>query len=139
MQFTFGSIDLNDEEFLAVADSGDLGLSQFRHADHLRLAWLLVQRWPLNRAEDFARAAIRRFADRHAVSALYNETITLAWVRLVASHHENTFEEFLSANQNRLNRELLHRFWTPELLASDEAKRQWVRPNREELPSPRLR
>jgi CDP-diacylglycerol--glycerol-3-phosphate 3-phosphatidyltransferase len=134
MHLPLGSIDLNDLEFLQAAASGDLGLAQFRHGDHLRLAWLLVHQWPLNRAEDFARVTIQRFAERHGVSTLYNETITLAWIRLVATHHEDTFAEFLDRNRERLNRELLYRFWTPELLTSDEAKRQWVPPDREQLP-----
>ena len=134
MHLPLGSVDLSDLGFLEAAASGDLGLAQFRHGDHLRLAWLLVHQWPLNHAEDIARSTIQRFAERHGVSTLYNETITLAWIRLVATHHEDTFAEFLDRNHERLNRELLYRFWTPELLTSDEAKRQWVPPDREQLP-----
>jgi hypothetical protein len=39
-------------------------------------------------------------------------------------HHGAEFVEFLIVNERRLSKELLHRFWTPELLASDKARRQ---------------
>ena len=58
----------------------------------------------------------------------------LAWLHLLATHREPTFEEFLRQNEARLNLDTLHRFWSPELLASDRARREWVPPDREELP-----
>ena len=128
------SADLSDEEFLAALDSGELKPSQFRHADHLRLAWLYLHQRPLERAELLVRSAIKRIAERHAVSHLYNETVTIAWVRLISTHCEPSFADFLRENESRLNLQLLHRFWTPELLTSDRAKREWVAPDRRSLP-----
>jgi hypothetical protein len=93
-----------------------------------------VHRLPLEQAEETVRATIQAFAQRHGVPGLYHETITRAWVRLIATHHETSFGEFLEANEYRLNRELLWRFWTPEILGSEMAKRQWVEPDRHALP-----
>jgi hypothetical protein len=55
-------------------------------------------------------------------------------MHLLATHHENSFDEFLTANEYRLNSDLLHRFWTPEILASREARSHWVPPDLREFP-----
>ena len=128
------STDLTDDEFLSAFESGTLSPSQFRHGDHLRFAWLSLHRMSTVDAERFVSSAIKRFADQHGASHLYNETMTVAWVRLIVTHHESSFDEFLCANEHRLNAELLHRFWTPELLGSDLAKREWVAPDKKALP-----
>jgi N-formylglutamate deformylase len=134
MSLVLASAHLNDEEFLAAFHGCQLSGSEFRHADHLRLAWLHLHREPLEMALRSVREGIQKFARHHKATGLYHETLTTAWVRLLSTHEEAEFDDFLIANEHRLNKELLHRFWTPELLASDEAKRQWVPPDRCALP-----
>jgi len=134
MPLVLASAHLSDEEFLAAFHECRLKNSEFRHADHLRLAWLHLHREPLEMALANVRAGIQKFAQHHNATGLYHETITTAWVRLLATHHEAEFGEFLIANERRLSKELLHHFWTPELLASDKARRQWVPPDRCVLP-----
>ena len=134
MPLVLASAHLSDEEFLAAFHDCRLKNSEFRHADHLRLAWLHLHRAPLEMAFANVRAGIQKFAQHHNAKGLYHETITTAWVRLLSTHHEAGFGEFLIANERRLSKELLHRFWTPELLESDKARRQWVPPDRCALP-----
>jgi hypothetical protein len=83
---------------------------------------------------DTVRAALQAFAAYYGLAHLYHETITAGWVWLLASHQEATFDEFLQANQARLNPDLLYQFWSPEVLASDEARTGFVLPDRESLP-----
>ncbi len=128
------SAHLGDDEFLAAFQSCQLKTSEFRNADHFRLAWLHLQRESLDTALANVVSGIQAFAAHHGASRKYHETITIAWVRLLATHSEPTFDEFLSANSHRLNLDLLHRFWTPELLAGDEAKAHWVDPDIRDLP-----
>jgi hypothetical protein len=128
------SAHLNDEEFLAAFHSCQLKTTEFRNADHFRLAWLHLHREPPDKALANVVSGIQTFAAHHGASKKYHETITIAWVRLLATHREPTFDEFLAANSDRLNLDLLHRFWTPELLASDEAKARWIDPDLCELP-----
>ena len=125
---------LDDDEFLAAFYSLRLKSSEFRRADHLRLAWLEVHRKPIGAALSSVRIGIQAFAAQHAASGIYHETITTAWVRLIATHDEKSFDEFLKANEHRLNLDLLHRFWTPALLRSDEARARWIPPNLRTLP-----
>jgi hypothetical protein len=127
---------LADDEFLEAFQACRLRTSEFRHADHLRLAWLHLAREPFETALDHVRGGIQAFAKHHKLSGLYHETITTAWVHLLATHRESSFEEFLAVNDPRLSSNLLHHFWTPEILASREARSHWVPPDLRELPKP---
>jgi hypothetical protein len=125
---------LTDDEFLEAFHSCRLKTSEFRHADHLRLAWLHLTREPYETALERVRNGIQAFAKHHNLNGLYHETITTAWMRLLATHQESSFNEFLTVNESRLSSKLLHHFWTPEILASPEARSGWVPPDRRELP-----
>jgi hypothetical protein len=139
MPLVLASANLTDDEFLSAFEACGLPLSGFRHADHLRLAWLHLHRTSLAEAELQVRNGIKRFAERHGILHIYHDTVTTAWVRLLSTHREQSFAEFLSIHEYRLNMDLLHRFWTPELLASEPARRSWVAPDRESLPVSVLR
>ena len=132
-----GSEGLGDGEFLQALEGCTLPTNCFRHGDHLRFAWLCVHAEPVDGAIARVRRAICNYAGYLGKPELYHETITVGWVRLVASHAEGSFEEVLAANEARLGTDLLHRFWSPELLASERAKRVWVEPDRERLPAVR--
>ena len=134
MALALASAHLGDDEFLEAFHSCRLLASEFRHADHLRLAWLHLHREKLDTALLRVRTGIQAFAAHHGVAHLYHETITTAWVRLLATHRENGFDEFLAQNEPKLGLHLLHRFWTPEVLAGQEARIRWVPPDLRELP-----
>ena len=133
-----GSAGMGDREFVEALEDCTLPASCFRHGDHLRFAWLCVHRAPVDAAVGRVRQAIRNYAGYLGKPELYHETMTAGWVRLIASHAEESFEEFLAVNEARLDKDLLHRFWSPELLASERAKLEWVEPDREGLPLARM-
>jgi hypothetical protein len=126
---------LSDAEFLAAFHECSLPPACFRHADHLRLAWIHIHRCPLEVAVDNVRNGIQAYAKHLGKPELYHETLTVAWVRLIASHDEPAFDEFLKRNEYRLNVELLHRFWSPERLQSEQARKEWLAPDRMPLPA----
>jgi hypothetical protein len=130
-----GSEGLGDDEFVQALEACTLPASCFRHGDHLRFAWLCVHAEPVDGAVDRVRRTIRGYARHLGKPELYHETITAGWVRLIASHTEGSFAEFLAVNEARLGKDLLHRFWSPEVLASERAKREWVEPDRGRLPA----
>jgi hypothetical protein len=135
MACVLASAHLGDDEFLAAFHSCELKESEFRNADHFRLAWLHVHCEPVAIAVANVCSGIQRFAAHHGASGKYHSTTTMAWVRLVATHREASFDEFLQANAHRLNADLLHRFWSPKLLASAQAKSGWIAPDLMELPT----
>jgi len=136
MSLQLASADLNDVEFLAAFHACSLPPFCFHHADHLRLAWLHLRQQPLEAAITNVCSGIQVYAKHLGKPEIYHETLTVAWVRLLASHDEPTFDEFLRVNDHRLNRKLLHRFWSPERLQSEQARREWLAPDKTSLPSP---
>lgn len=134
MPLTIAAAHLSDADFLSALSSCTLPLEQFRHGDHLRLAWLELHAQPYFGALKAVRAKIQAFAAHHGKAQIYHETITTAWVALLATHDEPTFAEFVRANAERLNAALLHRFWSPESLSSDAARSGWLAPDRTPLP-----
>jgi CDP-diacylglycerol--glycerol-3-phosphate 3-phosphatidyltransferase len=135
MYVAIASAAMSDDAFLAAFNNCTLPGSWFRHGDHLRLAWIQLHRHPFGDALAAVREGIRNYATHNGMPNLFHETITTAWVKLLATHHEPTFGQFISENEHRLNLELLHRFWTPELLASDAARSSWLPPDRAPLPA----
>jgi hypothetical protein len=127
-------VQLQDDEFLEAFHSCRLPKEEFSNLNHFRLAWLHVHRESLAEAEEHIRTGIRAYAAHLGAADKYHETITLAWVKLVATHREATFEEFLRENLGRLNPGTLHRFWSPELLAGERARLEWVAPDLKDLP-----
>ena len=134
MPLVVASSELSDAAFLAALRDCSLPMEQFHHGDHLRLAWLTLHALPLVPAATEIRRTIRAFASHHGKAAIYHETITTAWVALLASHREPTFAEFLSANEDLLNAKLLERYWSPQTLFSPGARDAWVPPDRADLP-----
>ena len=135
MALTIASAYLDDDAFLAAFHACRLLPASFRHGDHLRLAWLMLHTYDTDRALSAVRAGIRRFAAHHGVAHIFHETVTGAWIRLLATHDERDFATFVEANAERLNQRLLLRFWTEETLNSPAARSAWVPPDRMPLPA----
>jgi hypothetical protein len=111
----------------------------FGHRQHVELCWRLLARHGTDQAGDAVAAAIRQVAAAHGQPGRFHETMTKSWVRCVAVHRERwpaaTFEEFLDRNPRLLDPGLLGHFYSPGLLASREARGQWVTPDRHPLPA----
>jgi hypothetical protein len=57
---------LPDDEFLRAFFCVSLPNSEFRHRDHLRLAWLAVRRHCGSAAEEVVTAGIQSFAEHNS-------------------------------------------------------------------------
>ena len=111
---------LSDAQFLAAFESCTLAASAFRHYEHVRVAWLYLGAAPLEEATALMGAGIRHFALYHTGSeGKYNETLTRAWIRLVAharvtSPGAPTFAIFAAANPALFDRERAFEFYGVE-------------------------
>src|SRR4051794_7800342 len=121
MPLVVASVGLSDNAFLSALNRCDLPLSVFRHGDHFRFAWLALHSHGFHESVNIVREGIRRFATHHGLAHIYHETVTTAWVHLLASHHEQTFGEFIKEHECQLNLSLLYRFWSPHFLDSKDA------------------
>ncbi|HKV29464.1 MAG TPA: hypothetical protein VJT14_00440 [Candidatus Dormibacteraeota bacterium] len=128
-----------DEEFLAAFEAGKIANQDFHHRDHLRLAWIQIHRLGVDRAADTVAGAIRRFAAHHGHGNRYHETMTRFWVRVVGMgitrHPTLSFDDLLAAEPHLLDKNLPYRHWSRELMASDEARRQWTEPDVRLMPA----
>src|ERR1700693_538236 len=79
---------MEDLEFLNAFHDGSLPSDEIRHRGHLRLAWLILNRHPVDDAETIIAREILRFAASQGAASRYHDTLTRFWVRLV-SHAMN--------------------------------------------------
>ena len=113
-----------------------LPADQFHHQQHVQVAWLFVRRHGMPAALAEFTAAIKRFADAKGATGLYHETITWAFLLLIAERQARnparTWEEFEAANTDLLvwKPSILERYYSRELLASDLARRAFLMPDR---------
>jgi len=127
-------ISPEDRAFATAFENGTL--TDFHHADHVRLAWIYLCRDPVLEALERFVTGLRRYAESKGASDLYHETITWAYVLLIHERLERTgwevcWQDFAAANPDLMvwKGGLLDRLYRPETLASDLAKRVFVWPD----------
>jgi hypothetical protein len=127
---------MKERDFVAAVESCTLAGSDFRHADHVRLAWIYLRDYPLLDAIARFTAVLRHFAAHHGVPGKYHETITWAYLLLIHERMQRNprpaeWERFRSANPDLFARSpsILERYYAPQTLASDAARRSFVLPD----------
>lgn len=133
----------NDEDFLRAFEDLSFPADQFRHREHIRVAWLYLKSTDAARAAERMAAGIRRFANHHGATQKYHHTQTLAWMRLVAAAlvetpESHSFTQFLAEHAELADKDLLKKYYSPELLQSKRAKEGWVEPDLQPLPNLRV-
>ncbi|MBV9609285.1 MAG: hypothetical protein JO187_06990, partial [Acidobacteria bacterium] len=123
----------DDDSFVADVEACCYPGDRFTHVDHIRLAWIYLRRYGAETAAERIRTTIQRFAHSLGQDDKYHETITQGWLRLVAAAARLTpeltsFDKFIEKHGWLLDRDALKVFYTPERLASEEAKRHPVEP-----------
>jgi hypothetical protein len=74
--------------------------------------------------------ALRKMAARGGRPGAYHETITIAFLSLIAERmaDDRDFEEFASLNPDLFDKHVLARWYRPERLASDRARHVFILP-----------
>ena len=126
---------MTDEQFVAAFESTDLPDDQFTHAGHVRVAWWYLLHSPLPEAIQRFADALRRFATSKGVAGKYHETITVAFMLIIAERLHDarhlSWPEFAAANPDLFDRpSVLARYYREETLASDRARQGFVMPDR---------
>jgi hypothetical protein len=125
-----------DEELLARFEDGSLADGSFHHEQHVHVAWLFIRRYGMPDALGRFAEALKRFAAAKGAAGLYHETITWAYLFLVAERiargPDGSWNAFAAINQDLLTWKpsLLDRYYSPETLKSDLARRTFVMPDR---------
>lgn len=125
---------MNDPEFLEAFHDCTLSSEDFRHRDHLRLAWFVLRRHSLEETLHLLSNGIRKYAISKGATTKYNETLTQFWISLMnhairARNSPREFDQFLNAFPILENKQLPFRHWRPETLNSDAARSNWLEPD----------
>jgi hypothetical protein len=127
---------MTDDEFIANFESCTLASQSFHHADHVKMAFLYLRRYPALEALQRFSASLASFAAAHGKPDLYHETITWAFVflireRMVRSAGQQTWTEFAERNEDLLDWKdsVLKKHYRPETLSSDVARNTFVLPD----------
>ena len=109
---------------------------QFHHEQHVHVAWLFVRKYGMPAALAEFTTAIKRFADAKRATGLYHETITWAFLLLIAERQAKcdakVWDEFAQANPDLLawKPSILERYYSSETLQSELARNVFVFPDR---------
>jgi hypothetical protein len=132
-----GYRDLSDDAFVQAFENCEIAGESFRHADHVRLAWIYVTKHGRRIAEQRFCDGLQRLASRLKVPQKYHLTLTLAWLRAVAARVEPgrtaPFDAWIAIHPGLLDRGFLHHYYSEPLLASPQARIHWVEPDRRPL------
>jgi N-formylglutamate deformylase len=123
-----------DEEFAAAVERCESPNAGFHHRDHLRLAWIYLRRYGVEEAGARIGETIRRFAAHHGQSGKYHETMTQAWLSLMAAADGATFEQAIAQRPELLDKDYLRKYYSVGLLDSDDAKDRFLAPDISPLP-----
>ena len=129
---------LSDDALIAAFEGEGFDAGSFRHPQHVRVAWALLQRLPTIEVLERFAAGLRRIAAAAGKPGLYHETITWGFVLLVnerraAATGEGDWRAFAGRNPDLLAWRpcvLEERYYRPETLWSERARQVFVLPDR---------
>ncbi len=128
---------MKDEECIKQFEACTLPAECFHHRDHVKMAWLYLQNYPV--LETLARFSqgLKRFAAANGKDNLYHETITWAYVFLIHERMKRaggrqSWEEFVATNADLFDwqNSVLKVYYREETLRSELARRVFVFPDR---------
>ena len=126
-----------DDEFISAFEECRLTGESFRHADHVRMGYLYLRRYPAVEALQRFSSALLNFAAAKGKPGLYNETITWAFLllireRMARSAGNQTWAEFAAPNPDLLTWKdsVLKKYYREETLSSSLAKQVFLFPDK---------
>ena len=126
---------LTDDELIAGFERATLG--SFHHADHVRVTWIYLRRLGLHGALAAVSQGLQRLAAAHGHATKYHATVS--WLYVFAIHERMAlveracgWEDFAAKNPDLLRDwgAFVARYYSPELLRSPLARREFVLPDR---------
>ena len=124
--------DERSELTIEAIERGDIDAEAFDHEAHVYAAWRFISEMPLPEAIERFSGALKRLTQSLGVPEKYHGTVTWFYMLLIAERHcpNEGWADFRSANADVFARDLLTRYYTPEVLESDEARTGFVLPDR---------
>jgi len=135
--------EIEIDDFLAAFESGTLPKERWTHAAHLLAGACYVHRLGQSSAINHMRACVRRYNEavggKNTATSGYHETITVFWIKVLDAlllHAQPIARaEFAALAVERFTpqRDLFRRFYDFDVVASTEARAEWIPPTCEEI------
>ncbi len=112
--------------------NGQVEHATLHHADHLRIGFDLLQVYGFADSYHRFRSGLKAVAARAGNPSGYSETVTLAFLSLIAERSAagcfGSFGDFVRGNPDLMDTTVLQRWYAPERLRSDIARRMLILP-----------
>jgi hypothetical protein len=125
------SVELTDLERFA---RGEVDPGNFPHREHVRMAFEMLRRHDFAESVLHYSRALRAMTARAGKPQAFNQTVTIAFLSLVAERMQESggaadFDALVRAHPELLDKAALTRWYRPERLASDAARRTFLLPD----------
>ena len=122
-------------ELIEAFESNRIASREFRHRDHVRMAWTYLQEYGFPAGAQRFAEALQRFAEANGAPQLYHATITWAYLVTIRERSEpgvGSWESFAAENPDLFGWKpsIIDALYLPETIASEHARRVFVLPNR---------
>jgi hypothetical protein len=130
------SEEMEDRQFVEAFESTTLPGDQFPHAAHVRVGWYYLSNYPMLDAMVRFKTGLQRFAAAQGKPERYHETITVAYLLLIAERlgaaRGLSWHGFAERHADLLcwTPSILSRYYTDATLWSDRARQVFVLPDR---------
>lgn len=126
--------NLSDTEFENQFSACSINPSIFSHEAHLRLAWIHIRKYGVDRAVENITSQLKNFTESVGAKEKYNETVTISAIKavyhFVVRSTTNDFPSFISENPSLKNnfKDLLNSHYKTDIFKSAKAKREYLEP-----------
>lgn len=137
---------MTDDQFVAAFEACTIRNEEFHHAEHVRMGFLYMCRFPVLEGMQRFSEALQRLAVAGGKPGLYHETITWAFLLLIRERLARSvergrilpsWEEFATENKDLLKGKdfVLKEYYTDETLKSELARKIFILPDRSLAPA----
>jgi hypothetical protein len=109
---------------------GEIAAADFPHREHVRMAFEMLRRHEFAECVLLYSRTVRAMAEEAGKPQAFHQTVTVAFLALIAERtgtaHSGGFAAFVHDNPDVLEKRALARWYRPERLASEIARRTFV-------------
>ena len=128
-------VEASIEEELLALETGALDPAMFPHAEHVRLGYEMLGRYPFGETVNRFSRGLRLLAAKGGRPEIYHETITVAFLAVIgerrARRGHDSWDDFRKNNDDLLDKRCLEKWYDAEDLRSDVTRKTFC------LPGPR--
>jgi len=132
-------LNSRDRTFLEAFENGSLAAEEFDHEGHVYAAWCCLRQYGDSQGREKFVAALKQFVDVHDAADKYHETMTRAFLHLIAGRDDGRSGWPAFRRRHRVlieeGLEEVLRHYSRERLFSERARRRFVDPDRRPFPS----